>query len=209
MDQGEYYISMQTQTGWATILESFARFVAPPAESRVLDVGTGPGALVKMFREQYQAEAFGVDADPLLMAHALDYQAIGSIFICGSIYQLPFQTEQFDVVTATNVLYLLDEVLPALQEMVRMLRPGGTFVMLNPSPQMTIASATALADERGLTGFARENFVHWGEIAEAKVRWSPEQIAELFQKVGLQLTETRERVGVGLALYARGIKRGG
>ncbi|KAB2853517.1 MAG: hypothetical protein F9K46_18225, partial [Anaerolineae bacterium] len=67
MDQGEYYISMQTQTGWATILESFARFVAPPAGSRVLDVGTGPGALVKMFREQYQAEAFGVDANPLLM----------------------------------------------------------------------------------------------------------------------------------------------
>lgn len=209
MDQGEYYISMQTQTGWATILESFARFVAPPAGSRVLDVGTGPGALVKMFREQYQAEAFGVDADPLLMAHALDYQALGDVFVCGSVYQLPFQTEQFDVVTATNVLYLLDEVLPALQEMVRMLSIGGTFVMLNPSPQMTIASATALADERGLTGFARENFVHWGEIAEAKVRWSPEQIADLFQKVGLQLTETRERVGVGLALYARGIKRGG
>lgn len=209
MDQGEYYISMQTQTGWATILESFARFVAPPAGSRVLDVGTGPGALVKMFREQYQAEAFGVDANPLLMAHALDYQALGDVFVCGSVYQLPFQTEQFDVVTATNVLYLLDEVLPALQEMVRMLSIGGTFVMLNPSPQMTIASATALADERGLTGFARENFVHWGEIAEAKVRWSPEQIADLFQKVGLQLTETRERVGAGLALYARGMKRGG
>ncbi|MBZ0315140.1 MAG: methyltransferase domain-containing protein [Anaerolineae bacterium] len=209
MDQGEYYISMQTQTGWTTILESFARFVAPPAGSRVLDVGTGPGALVKMFREQYQAEAFGVDDDPLLMAHALDYQAIGDLFVCGSVYQLPFQTNQFDVVTATNVLYLLEEVPSALQEMVRVLKSGGTFVMLNPSPQMTIASATALADERGLTGFARENFIHWGEIAEAKVRWSPKQIAELFQKVGLQLTETRERVGVGLALYARGMKRGG
>ncbi|GIK62760.1 MAG: hypothetical protein BroJett018_05540 [Chloroflexota bacterium] len=209
MDQGEYYISMQTQTGWTTILESFARFVAPPAGSRVLDVGTGPGALVKLFREQYQAEAFGVDADPLLMAHALHYQAIGEVFVCGSVYQLPFQTKQFDVVTATNVLYLLDEVLPALQEMVRMLRSGGTFVMLNPSPQMTIASATALADERGLIGFARENFIHWGEIAESKVRWSPKQIAELFQTVGLQLTETRERVGIGLALYARGMKRGG
>ncbi|MCQ3932432.1 MAG: hypothetical protein DPW16_18440 [Chloroflexi bacterium] len=209
MDQGEYYISMQTQTGWATILESFARFVAPPAGSQVLDVGTGPGALVKMFREQYQAEVFGVDADPLLMAHALNYQAIGPVFICGSVYQLPFQTEQFDVVTATNVLYLLEEVPPALQEMVRVLRIGGTFVMLNPSPQMTIASAIALADERGLTGFARENFIHWGEIAENKVRWSPEQIAELFQKMGLQLAETRERVGVGLALYARGMKRGG
>ncbi len=203
----DYYISMQTQTGWTTILESFARFVAPSEGARVLDIGTGPGALVKLFREQYHAEAYGVDSDPLMMAHASSYQRLGQAFMCGSVYQLPLRAAQFDVVTATNVLYLLDEALPALVEVARILRPGGTFVMLNPSPQMSIVAATILADERGLTGFARENFIHWGEIAESKVRWSPEQIAELFQKVGLELTETRERVGAGLALYARGMKR--
>lgn len=202
----DYYISMQAQTGWTTILESFARFVAPSKGARVLDIGTGPGALVKLFREQYNAQAYGVDYDPLMMAHASSYQKLGLAFICGSVYQLPLRAAQFDVVTATNVLYLLDEALPALVEVARILRPGGTFVMLNPSPQMSIAAATALADERGLTGFARENFIHWGEIAEAKVRWSPDQIAGFFQKVGLELTETRERVGAGLALYARGIK---
>lgn len=203
----DYYISMQTQTGWTTILESFARFVAPAEGARVLDIGTGPGALVKLFREQYHAEAYGVDYDPLMMAHASSYQMLRGAFICSSVYQLPLRAAQFDVVTATNVLYLLDEALPALIEVARILRPGGTFVMLNPSPQMSIVAATMLADERGLTGFARENFIHWGEIAEAKVRWSPKQIAELFQKVGLELTETRERVGAGLALYARGMKR--
>ncbi|MBI5931441.1 MAG: class I SAM-dependent methyltransferase [Chloroflexi bacterium] len=204
----EYFASMQTQTGWTTILESFARFVDPPEDARLLDVGTGPGALVKIFREQYKAEAYGVDADPLMMAHAFSTQNVGQAFVCGSVDHLPLKAEHFDVVTATNVLYLVDEALPALQELARILKPSGTLVMLNPSPKMSILAATALADERNLSGFARENFIHWGEMAEAKVRWSPEQIAELFQKAGLKLTETRERVGSGLALYARGIKGG-
>lgn len=202
----EYFVSMQTQTGWATILESFARFVAPLEGAQTLDVGTGPGALVKLFREQYKADAYGLDADWLMMAHAVDFQSVGPVFMCGSIYQLPLKNDQFDVVTATNVLYLLDEVPSALEELVRILKPGGTLAMLNPSSQMSVAAATALANERGLIGFARENFIHWGEIAEAKMRWSPDQIAELFQEFGLHLTETRERVGTGLALYARGVK---
>lgn len=201
----DYFTSMQSSKGWAVILESFARFAAPSPNARVLDVGTGPGALVKMFRETYTADAYGVDNDPAMGQQAVKLQDM-TVFVSGSLPHLPFARHTFDMVTATNVLYLLDDPQAALNDIGRVLKVGGTLVMLNPSIHMSIRTATALAQERGLTGFEYENFLHWGEVAEQNYRWSVSDVDTLFTRAGLSLRETRERIGPGLALYAQGVK---
>ena len=201
----EYFSKMQANPGWRAILESFARFIAPTAGWQALDVGCGPGALVAVLQQDYQLKAFGVDADPMMAQQAAANH--GNRFTAGSLPHLPYAENTFDLITATNVIYLVDDPAAALRDIGRVLKSGGMFVMLNPSEKMNIAAATALADERGLTDFARENFIHWGEVAERKPRWSEKDIAALFLQAGLTLIETRERIGDGLARYARGIKR--
>lgn len=203
----DYYSAMQSNQGWVRILESFARFVAPPKDAVLIDVGTGPGALVDIFRRDYQAKAIGLDYSLVLAARARQALEVDApFFVVGRLPQLPLGSQTVDLVTATNVLYLLAEPETALAEIVRCLRPSGTFVMLNPSPLMSTATATALANERNLRGFERENFIDWGKIAEANLRWSVDDIETMFRQVGLNLEDSRSRIGAGLALYARGIK---
>ncbi|PJF42336.1 MAG: hypothetical protein CUN55_10180 [Phototrophicales bacterium] len=204
----EYYQKMQANQGWVIILESFARFIAPQPEQLVLDIGTGPGALVNILATQHQARVYGVDYSFQLMRSARsNYANLGTVFVTGALPTLPFGDNTIDIATATNVLYLLDDPQSAVVEISRILKPNGQLVMLNPSPKMSVASATALANERNLTGFERENFIDWGQIAEDHVRWSIEDIKALFAPANLVIDEWRERIGDGLALYVRGIKQ--
>lgn len=200
----EYFSAVQTRTGWAFILESFARFVAPETEALILDVGAGPGALVEIFRHQYGANAFGIDCDPA-MVYAANQQVVGAV-LTGCLPHLPFPDACFDIVTATNVLFLLEAPDAALREIQRVLVPGGSVVLLNPSPRMSLAAATELASVRELTGFARDNLLNWAKIAEANHRWSTSDIETMFAQVGFDPVAFRERIGPGLALYARGAK---
>jgi SAM-dependent methyltransferase len=110
------------------------------------------------------------------------------------------------MVTASNLLYLLDDPLPALHEFVRVLKPGGALAVLNPSEDMTVATATALADDRGLTGLARDTLLNYAARAEHAVRWSAADLEKLFSRTGLQLTDTTLKMGPGLVRYARAEK---
>lgn len=207
-NQVDYFSKMQATEGWLTILESFARFVAPQPHTRVLDIGTGPGALVKIFRQQFSAHAIGADLDPAMVAHAqrLHSGRGQSFFVAGRLPRLPFANSTFDCVTATNVIYLLGDPVAGLYEIARIVRPHGMVAMLNPSEKMSIEGITRLADERGLTGFARDNLLYWAQVASVKPCWSAQEVEELFAAAGLRLTETRLRIGDGMALYARGVK---
>jgi len=201
----EYFSTVQANPGWRAILESFARFVDPAASTRLLDVGCGPGALVDIFRQDYRIAAYGTDAEPGMLHQASAHY--GDFFAAGRLPQLPYADGSFDLITATNVIYLVDNPAAALQEINRLLKPTGIFAMLNPSEKMTVTTATALADERGLTGFARDNFIYWGEVAEANPRWTEEEISDLFRQANLDLVDCRTRIGDGLARYAKGKKR--
>ena len=201
----DYYTAMQNNQGWVRILESFARFVAPKQDETVVDVGTGPGALANIFQKEYGANAIGFDYSLLLLQRAQEsYPDLQ--FTVGALPYFPFRTNSIDIATATNVLYLLPNPQSALNDIARALKPDGALVMLNPSPAMSVESATTLADERQLTGFERENFIDWGAVAEANVRWSEDDIAAMYKQAGLTLTDTQTRIGPGLVIYARGRK---
>ena len=122
---------------------------------------------------------------------------------------LPFSTQSFDLVTASNLLFLLSEPLGALNEMTRVLKPDGQIALLNPSENLSVASATVFADQRGLDGFARETLINWAVRAESHHRWTESQIQEMFAIVGLDLIRTTIAVGPGFAQFACGNSKNG
>lgn len=200
----EYVNAIQSNEGWLKILESFARFVNPRAGQMVLDIGSGPGALANLFSTHYETRSVGMDFNPVMLGQSIKlYPAVQ--FVAGDAYWLPFQGKTFDLVTATNVLYLLDDPMPVWREIARVLKPDGALVMLNPSPEMSLQSATALADARELTGAGRDQLLEWGSAAEKHHRWSTADLQSLIGSVGLSITETQARIGDGLALYVRAI----
>jgi SAM-dependent methyltransferase len=119
---------------------------------------------------------------------------------------LPFPARTFHLVTASNLLFFLPDPLGALVEMRRVLRPDGQVAALNPSEQMSVVAATALAALHGLQGLARDSLLDWARRAEANQRWGEAELVALFAAAGLVVTGMELKVGPGLARFTRGIK---
>ena len=114
-------------------------------------------------------------------------------------FKLPFPQASFDLITATNVLFLLDDPLAALSEWTRFLAPEGALCLLNPSENLSVSTATHLADIRGLEGTA----LHWAQLAESHFHWTESETRDLLSRVDLQIEETVLRVGPGFARFVR------
>ncbi len=200
-----YFTQVQATPGWDHVLASFARFVAPARTAHVLDVGCGPGSLVRKLACEV-AFAYGCDADCCMIEQAqklADEACLRNVeYRVGALPDLPYPPDRFNVVTATNVIFLQRNPQAALRGMVRVCRPGGIVAMLNPSPRMNVAAATAHADQHGLTDFDRVSFLNWGNVAEQAYRFSAERITEMFEAVGLSDIVIEAKIG-GLALSAK------
>ncbi len=203
----DYFAQVQATPGWDAVIQSFARFIALPPNSRVLDVGCGPGSLARHLVRDGHTVA-GIDADPLMIDRAqyLATEVNGVTFEVGDVRNLRFDDGAFDAALATNVIFLLPDPLAGLRQMTRAVKPGGLVAMLNPSPKMSVAAAEAQADEHKLEGMARVSLVNWARAAEANRRLSVEEAKALFTAVGLIQLESAEKVGPGLALFVKGYK---
>jgi SAM-dependent methyltransferase len=99
------------------------------AESAVLDLGCGRGGVVELFWRDVKLAA-GLDPDsPSLTEH----RAPGMPILRGVGERLPFAGESFDLILSLWVLEHLKEPLTVLNEVRRVLRPGGHFVFLTPN----------------------------------------------------------------------------
>lgn len=191
------FYEIQTKTPWGRTLADFALFCQPRPASRILDVGCGPGLLPSLFANSGHV-ACGVDVSFSLLSARLS-----SNLAQADAFSLPFSSAAFDLVTATNLLFLLETPLQALLEWKRLLRPGGQMVLLNPSEHLSIESATHLADQRQLKGAARASLLDWAHNAEQHFRWTEDETRALLAQAGLESLATCLRVGPGFARFVR------
>ncbi len=194
-----YFRELQTRTGWGRTLARFLAWCLPPTPTRMLDVGTGP-ALAPALAATQGHWALGVDNDAQMLA-----QRLHPLAVLADARHLPFPARQFGVTTASNLLFLLADPLPALREMARVTARHGRVAVLNPSEHMTVAAAQALADARGLEGLARASLLNLAARAEAHHRWNASALAALFARAGLKLIATRTAMGQGLLRWGWGI----
>jgi SAM-dependent methyltransferase len=117
---------------WAT----FTAQIAPalPPQPVFVDLGCGPGLFLRDLGERYpQATLFGYDVTPAMIAHGRQLPTTGArptLAIHDIATQpLPHAAGTVHVVTMTSVLHVLDEPLPVLGEIRRVLAPNGLFVL--------------------------------------------------------------------------------
>jgi ubiquinone/menaquinone biosynthesis C-methylase UbiE len=98
---------------------------------RVLDLGTGTGAVLRRLAARADAprEAVGVDRSASMLAAARDLPSAWRL-MCADATALPFANESFDVVTAAYLLHLLGPAArpSVIADAARVLRPGGRMV---------------------------------------------------------------------------------
>ncbi len=100
---------------------------------RVLDLGCGEGYGADLLADR-AAEVAGLDLAPEAVYHArLKYHRPNLHFDYGDVYALPYEDDRFDAVVSLQVLEHLHEPDRYMQEIVRVLRPGGRAFLTTPN----------------------------------------------------------------------------
>ena len=119
-----------------------------PLGERVLDLGCGEGAT--LLHLDAPAGAVGVDLfEPkLVLARRL---LPGCSFVAASADALPFPDASFDHVLVRDVIHHLEDPVPAMNEIRRVLSPGGRIDVLEPCRYNPLIALHALTHpaERG------------------------------------------------------------
>ncbi len=105
---------------------------------RVLDVGCGPGHLLAQFA-QLGWQTVGTEATE--MAAAIPRARYGSDIRVGDVYTQNFQPEEFDAVVSWHSLEHMRHPDRVLDELVRVLKPGGVLFLSVPDFSSTEAQA--------------------------------------------------------------------
>jgi SAM-dependent methyltransferase len=142
------------------------RTLSDRRDLRILDCGCGTGANLELLGRYGRVWAFDLSAVGL--AHARE---AGRPLVRADVTRVPFRDGAFDVATSFDVFQMLPDDRPALVEMARVVRPGGTVVV----------SAAALEALRG------DHSAVWEEAR----RYTPAMMRTLVAGAGLELLDVR------------------
>lgn len=114
--------------GGLTLTGELLRFAAPAPGTEALDIGCGPGHSLALMAGTYQLIPHGLDSSSAMLALAA-LAAPEAILTQGSATALPYPDHRFRLVSCECVLSLTGDMGRALQEMYRVLAPGGRLIL--------------------------------------------------------------------------------
>jgi SAM-dependent methyltransferase len=96
---------------------------------KILDVGCGTGANLKMLAAFGRAEGVDISPQAVEFCHERGLESVR----LGAIEHLPYENDSFELVTALDVVEHLDDDVAGLREMRRVLRRDGRLLLFVPA----------------------------------------------------------------------------
>lgn len=156
--------------GHASLSEWGLSHITLPLDARVLDIGCGGGAnIARLIKLCPQGFVDGVDYSPdsVAVSRKVNRSELGKrcAVVLGDVGALPYDAGTLDAVTAFETVYFWPDLEKAFAEIRRVLKPGGTFLLVceasDPSDTewtdridgMTIYSGEDLKERLEAAGF--------------------------------------------------------
>lgn len=151
----------------------FDRYLLNLDKKNILDVGCGTGLSMEYFCE-HGAIVKGVD----ITFSSIQYvNKMGLLAVQGDARNLPYKDNSFDIVYSIGVIEHFDETHQALEEQVRVCKPGGLVVAVVPNMLTPYSAATILFEF--LSGRAR-----YGLITTYGKPFTGRGFRKMFEKAG-------------------------
>ena len=143
----------------------------------MLDIGCGGGATLKrLLKRSNDAQVYGIDISQESVAKARKVNAKvldKQVFVSqGSAEKLPYGDQMFDLVTAVETVYFWPNLPDCLQEVGRVLKPGGKFAIL-----VEVIEGDSV----------------WTKVVDGMTAYSPEQLKKLLDDAGFVDTEIHRK----------------
>jgi len=113
--------------------------------STVLDLGAGPGGLTADLARR-GARTVAVDGAPEMLRRARERVPDGAHLVRADACRLPLRDGSVDHAVGMLVLHLLDDPVPALRDLGRVVRPGGRLAFLTQSDRYDAAAIERLRE---------------------------------------------------------------
>ncbi|WP_144904611.1 class I SAM-dependent methyltransferase [Halobellus captivus] len=158
---------------WHTAKHALARMPVEAGDT-ILDLGCGSGYAGRALRDTKGAgRVYGLDGSPAMARNARSYTDDPNVcYVVGDFDELPLADDSVDHVWSMEAFYYAADPEHTLEEVERVLRPGGTFYCA--------------------VNYYEEN-VHsheWQERIDVDMtRWSAEEYRAAFREAGLAVAE--------------------
>jgi SAM-dependent methyltransferase len=156
--------------------------------AKALEIGYGAGAvLLAIAANVDELHGIDLDADAAMVEALLLERESHSKLVRGSVYELPYDSSEFDLVVCFSVFEHLQEYGRGLSEVARVLKPGGRLLLGMPAVNLVMEA-----------GFLAIGFKGIGDHHVT----TPRTVARAFDQVGLRvLQEARLRPIPGFSVY--------
>lgn len=174
-----------------------ARSTGLTGTERALEIGIGTGRIALPLA-QYTATYFGVDLAAPMLAKLRSKDTEHRVKVTeGDVMRLPFAAGVFDVAVAVHILHLVPNPGQAVDELARVLKPGGRVIQsrderdeaaLNPLREAwnSVMRARGAVDERYKAAMSIFATHGWGESGEQMISFkrtvTAEEYADRYRK---------------------------
>ena len=184
-------------------------------DDNVLDVATGTAAVAIELARRTGCRVVGLDQSPEMLEIGRRRVAAAGLddrieLVDGTADRLPFEDAAFDALTFTYLLRYVPDPGATMQELSRVLRPGGTIAMLEFGlPRGLVRPAWELYVRVGLPALGAIVSPGWrrvGSFLGPSIRdfHANHDLADLWRRAGIQDVHSRRlSLGGGLVLWGR------
>jgi demethylmenaquinone methyltransferase / 2-methoxy-6-polyprenyl-1,4-benzoquinol methylase len=179
----------------------------------VLDVATGTGAVARELVAEKGCSVVGLDQSPEMLAEARRRVPAGVTLVEGRAEELPFPDAAFDALTFTYLLRYVDDPGATLQELRRVVRPGGTIAGLEfavprglwrPFWELYVRAGLPAAGRLLSPGWAQVGGFLGPSIRAFYTRYPEERLLELWWDAGIRdIRMRRLSLGGGIVTWGR------
>ena len=145
-------------------VETILDYKRKSVDSRVMDLACGPGIFTRPLAREGGGVVVGFDLSSPMLRHARRMARreglANVILIRGTVFRMPFQDGSFQYVNCCGALHLFDRPDDALEEIRRILMPGG---------RLSVQTTMRPTHSGGFAWFL-ERFIRFGFFEEPELR---------------------------------------